>query len=149
MQLFCYVIFETVSVVLNNVFYVVVSFGDVGDVTVYIVVMYFFTAPLDLSCPPNINVQATAGQSGAIVSYVTPTVVSNTGTPPYGAVMCSQNSNTFFPSASPTNVDCSVTDAAGVTASCQFVVTVTSTTGTLKMYINDIIYGNKNINVFK
>ena len=106
-----------------------------------IIFVYFFTAPLDLNCPPNVNVQETAGQTGAIVSYIAPTVVPNTGTPPYGAVTCSQNSNTFFSSASPTNVVCSVTDSAGVTASCQFVVTVTSTTGNL--YINDIICDNK------
>jgi uncharacterized repeat protein (TIGR01451 family) len=79
-------------------------------------------APCVVSCPSNINVQADAGQAGAVVSYETPSSAGDCGAPPVGetsAVSCSQASGTFFP------VGTTLVTCAGQSGdACSFTVTV-------------------------
>ncbi|MEZ4756759.1 MAG: HYR domain-containing protein [Flavobacteriales bacterium] len=75
-----------------------------------------------ISCPDNISVNAIPGSCGAVVSYVTPFGTDNCG----GATTTRIDglaSGSTFPVGT-TTVTHQVTDAAGLTASCSFTVTV-------------------------
>ena len=70
-------------------------------------------------CPPNITVNNTLGQCGAIVNFV---ATETTGIPA-SVITYSQNPGTFFPIGT-TNVTATATNAIG-TSICSFTVTVT------------------------
>lgn len=76
--------------------------------------------PPTIICPPNQTVDGTT-LAGGIVNYPAPTVSDNCL--PLGAPVCNPPSGSAFP-VGMTTVNCSVTDAAGLTAACSFKVTV-------------------------
>ncbi|MCU1268244.1 MAG: uncharacterized protein JWM21_4562 [Acidobacteria bacterium] len=84
------------------------------------------SAPCALTCPANIDVNADAGQAGAVVTYSNPSSTGDCGQPVTGeggevtpAISCSPASGSFFP-AGTTTVVCSG-QTNGV---CTFQVTV-------------------------
>ncbi len=86
-----------------------------------------FTAPGDcvapqISCPPGVTVSSSQDSCGAVVSYALPTATDNVA-----GVMLSRTggpaSGSFF-ALGATTVSWRATDAAGNTADCSFVVTV-------------------------
>ncbi len=83
-------------------------------------------APLLVIVPPDVSVVAAQGQSGAFVTFATPTATG--GVPPV-SVVCDHNSGDFFPIGS-TLVTCTATDSAPVmllaTTSASFLVVVTA-----------------------
>ncbi len=83
-------------------------------------------APVFSGVPSNMNIEA-ADLSGAVVTYSTPTASDNVDGDVSSSVSCTPNSGTTFPMGT-TIVGCSVTDAAGNTASASFSVTVADTT---------------------
>jgi uncharacterized repeat protein (TIGR01451 family) len=82
-----------------------------------------------ISCPAPITQATDPGLCTAVVSYITPTGSDNCPLPP-SAVVCSPASGSVFPKGV-TTVTCTVTDAANLTASCSFTVTVNDTTAPL------------------
>ncbi|HMY74536.1 MAG TPA: putative Ig domain-containing protein, partial [Blastocatellia bacterium] len=76
-------------------------------------------APALIGCPGNQTATATSS-AGAVVNYTPPTANDNCGTVP---VMCSPVSGSTF-ALGTTNVTCTATDAANLTSSCNFSVTV-------------------------
>lgn len=82
-----------------------------------------------ISCPPPITTCNTPGLCSAAVTYVVGS--SDNCQLPANALVCIPPSGSTFPIGS-TTVSCTVTDAAGLTASCTFSVTVNDcTTGTI------------------
>jgi hypothetical protein len=79
---------------------------------------------LDITCPADVSVLATAGQGTAVVNYPPPTVTPASGT----TVSCSPPSGSNFPIGA-TNVICKATDASGDMAVCAFRVTVQTEAG--------------------
>ncbi len=75
-----------------------------------------------ITCPADITVSNDAGQCGAIVNFTT-TFDDNC---PGATLACVPASGSFF-AAGTTQVTCTVTDAAGNTATCTFDVTVNDT----------------------
>src|SRR6185436_8759526 len=73
------------------------------------------------ACPGNQTINTAAGQCQAIATYTNPTASDNC--PGVGAVTCTPASGSSFPKGV-TTVTCSVSDAAGRSASCNFTVTV-------------------------
>ncbi|MBK7945253.1 MAG: HYR domain-containing protein [Flavobacteriales bacterium] len=76
-----------------------------------------------IMCPANISVSADAGSCGAVVNYVAPVGADNCGVA-NTIRTAGLASGSFFPMGN-TTVTYQVTDAAGLTASCSFIVTVT------------------------
>ncbi|HQR35494.1 MAG TPA: ExeM/NucH family extracellular endonuclease [Blastocatellia bacterium] len=73
-----------------------------------------------VTCPANITTNTAAGQCSAVVTYTTPTANDNCS----GAtVSCSPASGSTF-AKGVTTVTCTATDAANLTGSCTFTVTV-------------------------
>lgn len=86
-----------------------------------------FTCPNPtLNCPANISVNNDPGQCTAVVTYTTPTAMSDCSTP--GTVTCMPASGSTFPIGM-TTVNCSVTDDQSHMGSCSFTVTVAGTVG--------------------
>ena len=83
-------------------------------------------APLVVIVPPNVTVVAAQGQSGAFVTFATPTATG--GVPPV-TVVCDHNSGDFFPIGT-TIVTCTATDSAEMSlfaaTTATFSVTVTA-----------------------
>ena len=78
-------------------------------------------APVISGCPADINIDADAGTCGAIVTWTAPTVADNCA----GVTMtASHNPGDLFPIGT-TTVTYTATDAAGLTATCSFVITIT------------------------
>ena len=75
-----------------------------------------------ISCPGNINVNNTPGTCGATVNYTAPVGTDNC-LAPSTTMTAGQASGTVFPVGT-TTVSFLVTDAAGLTATCSFTVTV-------------------------
>jgi hypothetical protein len=75
-----------------------------------------------LTCPANITSAAGTGQSSKVVSYSTPIGTDNL---PGVTTSCSPASGSSFPVGT-TMVNCTATDAAGNSSSCQFAVNVTA-----------------------
>ncbi|MEK7833593.1 MAG: HYR domain-containing protein, partial [Acidobacteriota bacterium] len=74
-----------------------------------------------VACPANITTNTASGQCSATVTYTTPTATDNCA----GAtVACSPASGTSF-AKGVTTVTCMATDAANLTGTCTFTVTVT------------------------
>ncbi|MCB9165313.1 MAG: HYR domain-containing protein [Flavobacteriales bacterium] len=78
--------------------------------------------PPVISCPPNISMNVDAGSCGAVVNYPTP-VGSDNCTGATTVRTAGPASGSSFPIGT-TTVTHTVTDAAGLTASCSFTVTV-------------------------
>jgi len=76
--------------------------------------------PPSITCPASITTNTDAGQCSAVVNYATPTGSDNC---PGVTVVCSPASGAAFPKGT-TTVNCLATDAASLTASCSFTVTV-------------------------
>lgn len=76
--------------------------------------------PPVLTCPGNLVATTDAGRCSAVVDFVAP-VTDNCANP---AVVCTPASHTAFPKGA-TLVRCVATDAAGLTAACEFTVSVT------------------------
>ncbi|MBI3651458.1 MAG: HYR domain-containing protein [Acidobacteria bacterium] len=73
-----------------------------------------------LTCPTNVTTNTAAGVCTAVVTYTTPTASDNcTG----ATVSCSPASGSTF-NKGVTTVTCTATDAAGLTGTCTFTVTV-------------------------
>ncbi len=81
------------------------------------------TQPPLLVCPANMNVGTDPGQCFALVNYSVTASDNCPGLPPPA---CSPPSGSIFQKGV-TTVGCSVTDAAGNSANCSFLVTVTDT----------------------
>ena len=83
-------------------------------------------APLLVIVPPDVSVVAAQGQSGAFVTFATPTATG--GVPPV-VVTCDHNSGDFFPVGT-TVVTCTATDSAPIqlftVTSASFLVVVTA-----------------------
>lgn len=77
------------------------------------------TPPPTIICSKNITVPSSPGQSGAIVHFPDPIVISALS----ATVSCAPASGSFFPCGT-TIVTCTVT-ADGITSTCSFTVTVT------------------------
>jgi subtilisin-like proprotein convertase family protein len=77
-----------------------------------------------ITCPANITVGTTTACS-AVVTYPAPAVTDNC--PGVGAPVCTPASGSTF-AVGTTTVNCKVTDAVGLMASCSFTVTVNDTT---------------------
>jgi hypothetical protein len=80
--------------------------------------------PPAITCPANITVSNDPDQCGAIVNYPNATATDNC--PGVGTPVCTPPTGSFFPVGS-TTVTCTVSDAAGNTASCSFSITVNDT----------------------
>jgi hypothetical protein len=76
-----------------------------------------------ISCPANISVNAAAGTCGAVVTYTTPVGTDNCPGATT-AMIAGLASGSTFP-VGVTTVTYRVTDAAGLTTTCSFSVTVT------------------------
>jgi hypothetical protein len=74
-------------------------------------------------CPVNQTRGTDAGLCSAVVSYPAPNVTDNC---PGATAVCTPPSGSTFPKGV-TTVSCAATDAAGLTASCSFTVTVNDT----------------------
>jgi hypothetical protein len=72
-------------------------------------------------CPDNISVEVPEPETAATVNYTTPGATDNCPNP---VVVCDPASGSSFP-LGPTVVTCTATDAADLSASCNFTVTVT------------------------
>jgi HYR domain/Bacterial Ig domain len=79
-----------------------------------------------ITCPAPITQNTDPGLCTAVVSYATPTGSDNCPLGP-GAVVCAPSSGSVFPKGA-TTVTCTVTDAANLSASCSFTVTVKDAT---------------------
>lgn len=77
-----------------------------------------------ITCPANVTVSTATGACTAVVNYSAPTATDNcTG---LGTPICVPPSGSTFQKGT-TTVNCTVTDGAGLTASCAFTVTVNDT----------------------
>jgi hypothetical protein len=83
------------------------------------------TTPPTVSCPANMTKSTDPNQCSAVVTYTIPTGSDNC-TLPANAVVCSPSSGATFPKGT-TTVTCTVTDAANLTGTCNFTVTVNDT----------------------
>src|SRR3989442_15471435 len=77
--------------------------------------------PPTITCPSNITKNTDQGVCTAVTTF-SPTANDNCALPP-NPVVCTPASGTAFPKGT-TTVTCTVTDGAGLTASCSFTVTV-------------------------
>jgi hypothetical protein len=77
-----------------------------------------------VTCPANITKATASGQCSAVVTYANATATDNC--PGIGTPVCAPPSGSSFLKGV-TTVTCTATDAAGLTASCTFTVTVNDT----------------------
>jgi CSLREA domain-containing protein len=80
------------------------------------------TQPPTITCPANLTQSTDPGQCTAVVTFSNPTV--NDNCPGVGSPVCAPPSGSTFPLGT-TTVTCTVSDASGNPASCNFTVTVT------------------------
>jgi hypothetical protein len=94
--------------------------------------------PVLTACPANIVASTAAGQCNAVVLYDAPTASDNCA----GVTSsCSPVSGSTFVKGT-TSVVCTATDAAGLTATCSFTVTVNDTEAPVLACPGDVVQGN-------